>query len=138
MTEISDLPVPTPSPETEPFWAAAREDRLVIPRCDGCGFAWFPPTQACPSCASARFSWANASGRGTVFSFVVFHRVYRRAFKDKVPYVVAIIALEEGPRLVSNIVGIAPEMVRCDMSVRVVFDRRRDGLRVPQFAPAAA
>jgi len=137
MSETPDLPIPIPSPETEPFWAAARKEILVIPRCDECGSTWFPPSEACPSCGAARYSWITASGRGKIFSFVVFHRVYHRAFKDKVPYVVAVIELEEGPRLISNVVGIAPEQVRCDMAVRVVFDPRRDGVKVPQFIPAS-
>ena len=107
MSEAFDFPVPVPSPETEPFWTAAREQRLVLPRCNGCGGHWFPPSLACPLCGFERYSWVPASGRGTVFSFVVYHRVYHRAFKEKVPYVVAVIELEEGPRLISNLVGIA-------------------------------
>lgn len=135
MSENLELPAPVPSPETEPFWAAAREQRLVLPRCDACGDCWFPPSLACPRCGSERHSWVPASGRGTVFSFVVYHRVYHRAFKAKVPYVVAVIELEEGPRLISNVVGIAPEQVRCDMLVRVVFEDIRNGFRIPQFTP---
>ena len=135
MSEDFDFPVPVPSSETEPFWAAAREERLVLPRCDACGGHWFPPSLACPRCGFERYSWVPASGRGTVFSFVVYHRVYHRAFKEKVPYVVAVIELEEGPRLISNVVGIAPEKVRCDMPVSVVFEVLRDGFRIPKFTP---
>ncbi len=125
MSENLELPAPVPSPETEPYWAAAREQRLGLPRCGARGGCW----------VSERHSWVPASGRGTVFSFVVYHRVYHRAFKAKVPYVVAVIELEEGPRLISNVVGIAPEQVRCDMPVRVVFEDIRNGFRIPQFAP---
>jgi len=135
MNENFDIPVPVPSSETDPFWAAARERRLVLPRCDACGGHWFPPSLACPRCGFERYSWVPASGRGTVFSFVVYHRVYHRAFKEKVPYVVAVIELEEGPRLISNVVGIAPEKVRCDMPVSVVFEELRDGFRIPKFTP---
>jgi uncharacterized OB-fold protein len=136
MSETSDLPVPVPSPETKPFWDAAREDRFVIPRCESCGHTWFPPSLACPSCGAEHPSWVAASGRGRVFSFVVYHRVYHRAFKSRVPYVVAVIELEEGPRMIANVVGVAPEKVRCDMPVTVVFEPRRDGIKVPQFVPA--
>ena len=136
MSEEFDIPLPVPSSATEAFWAAAREARLVLPRCDGCGFHWFPPSLACPRCGFERYSWIPASGRGTVFSFVVYHRVYHRAFKNKVPYVVAVIELEEGPRLISNVVGIAPENVRCDMPVSVVFEELRDGIRIPKFTPS--
>ncbi len=136
MSDVSDLPVPEPSLETEAFWAAAREERLVIPRCEDCGFHWFPPSLACPRCGSEHYSWIEASGRGTVFSFTIYHRLYHDAFKHKIPYVVAIIALEEGPRLISNVVGIAADKVRCDMPVQVVFDSRAGGVKVPQFAPS--
>lgn len=138
MSDAADLPIPVPSAETAPFWAAAREEKLVIPRCDKCGGTWFPPSEACPSCGAPHYSWIEASGRGKVFSFVVFHRVYHRAFKGKVPYTVAVIELEEGPRLISNVVGISPDDVRCDMAVRVVFDARGDGVKVPQFTPVGA
>lgn len=136
MSDAVALPVPQPSPATEPFWTAARDSRLVVPRCDSCGTTWLPPSHACPACGSEHHSWQQVSGRGSVFSFVVVHRVYHPAFKDKVPYVVAVIALDEGPRLLSNVVGIAPEDVRCDMRVRVFFEERGEGVRVPQFVPA--
>ena len=76
------------------------------------------------------------SGRGKVFSFVTFHRVYHPAFQDQVPYVVALIALEEGPRLLSNIVGLAPDEVRCDMPVEVAFEDVAEGVALPKFKPA--
>ena len=132
------MPVPRPSRETAPFWAAANEERLVMPRCESCGTYFFPPSLACPSCNAERIAWVPVSGRGSVFSFVIMHRVYHPAFKDKVPYVVAVIALEEGPRLISGIVEIAPDEVRCDMPVEVRFEEVRDGIRIPKFAPAAA
>jgi uncharacterized OB-fold protein len=132
------LPVPRPSRETAPFWAAANEQRLVMPYCESCRTFFFPPSLACPSCTADRIAWAPVSGRGSVFSFTIVHRVYHPAFADKVPYVVAVIALEEGPRLISGIVELAPSDVRCDMPVEVRFDEVRDGIRIPMFAPAKA
>jgi uncharacterized OB-fold protein len=76
------------------------------------------------------------SGRGKVFSFVTFHRVYHPAFATEVPYVVALVELEEGPRLLSNIVGIKPEAVTCDMPVKVTFDDVAETVSVPKFTPA--
>jgi Predicted nucleic-acid-binding protein containing a Zn-ribbon len=76
------------------------------------------------------------SGRGKVFSFVTFHRVYHPAFEQEVPYVVALVELEEGPRLLTNIVGIAPDKVACEMPVKVVFDDVADGVSVPKFTAA--
>lgn len=128
-------PVPEPTAETEPFWAAARDKRLLIPQCRSCQAMWFPPTVMCPSCGSADHAWVEASGRGTVFSFVVMHRVYHPGFADQVPYVVAVVELEEGPRLLSNVVGIPPDQVRCDMPVRVTFDEKRGDITIPQFVP---
>ncbi len=138
MSGGSDMPVPVPTPESQQFWAAAQEKRLVVPKCRSCGATWFPATLACPSCGATNHEWFEVSGRGTVFSFVVMHRVYHPAFAGKVPYVVAVIELEEGPRLLSNLIGIAPSEVRCDMPVQVTFDERRGGMTIPQFTPSAA
>lgn len=129
-------PLPRPAPESAPFWEAAKGHRLELPRCNACGKFWFPPSRSCPHCLAADFAWTPVSGRGTVFSFVVFHRVYHPAYEGEVPYVVALIALEEGPRMLSNVVGIAPDDVRCDMAVKVVFDDVADGVALPKFTPA--
>jgi uncharacterized OB-fold protein len=136
--DATQLPVPRPSQENEPFWNAAREQRLVMPKCGSCGKYSFPASNACQHCGAETLAWVPVSGRGTVFSFVVYHRVYDQAFKDRVPYVVAVIALEEGPRLLTNIVGCEIDQVRCDMPVHVVFDDVREGgMVIPQFTPAA-
>jgi uncharacterized OB-fold protein len=129
-------PIPRPAPESVRYWEAAKHHRLELPRCHACGKFWFPPSQSCPHCLAVDFSWQGVSGRGKVFSFVVFHRVYHPGFEQVVPYVVALVALEEGPRLLTNIVGIAPEKVACEMPVKVVFDDVADGVSVPKFAPA--
>jgi uncharacterized OB-fold protein len=130
------LPLPKPSNETEPFWAAVQERRLVVPKCENCGTLTFPPTVACPACAADRFTWAPVSGRGTIYSFTVYHRVYHPAFKGKVPYVVAVVALEEGPRIISNVVGIPPGEVTCELPVSVIFEEVRDGYLIPKFQKA--
>lgn len=78
--------------------------------------------------------WEDASGHGKVFSFVVVYRVYHPAFANEVPYVVAVVELAEGPRLLSNIVGIAPDKVRCGMPVKVVFEDVSDDCTLPKFA----
>lgn len=134
-TERVLAPLPTPSVETEPFWAAVQERRLLMPVCDACGAVTFPPTVACLKCGGTAFTWTEMSGRGKVFSFVVYHRVYHPAFKDKVPYVLAIVELEEGPRIASNIVGIPPADVTCEMPVTVVYEEVRDGYLIPKFTP---
>ena len=131
------MPLPQPSVETRAFWDAVQQRRLVMPRCEVCGRLTFPPTVACPHCGASAFAWTDVSGRGTVYSFVVYHRVYHPAFKDKVPYVLAVIALDEGPRMVSNVVGIPTGDVRCEMPVRVVYEEVRDGFLIPKFEPVS-
>jgi len=129
-------PVPHPSPESLPFWEGAKAKKLMLPQCRICGQFWFPPSQRCRYCLSAEFDWREAAGLGRIYSFVVYHRVYHPAFENEAPYVVAIIALDEGPRLLSNIVGTAWDQVRCDMRVQVVFEDAESGATLPKFAAA--
>ena len=133
MSERDLLPLPQPSIETEPFWSAVQERKLMMPKCDACGTIAFPPTVACGACEKTQFTWRQMSGDGTVYSFVVYHRVYHPAFADKVPYAVAVVDLDEGPRIISNIVNMPPAEVTCDMPVRVVYDEVRDGYLIPKF-----
>jgi uncharacterized protein len=135
MRDPSKKPAPRPSPESARYWQAAREHRLEIQRCKACGRFWFPPSQSCPHCLAADFAWTPVSGLGKVFSFVTYHRVYHPAFANEVPYVVALVELAEGPRLLTNIVGVAPDAVTCDMPVQVTFDDYEDGVAVPKFTP---
>jgi uncharacterized OB-fold protein len=130
------LPLPEPSIETEQFWAAVQERRLVMPKCVACGTVNFPPRVACEICTKTEFSWTELSGNGTLYSFTVYHRVYHPAFKDKVPYVVGVVELSEGPRIISNIVGMPIAEVTCDMPVTVLYDQVRDGYLIPKFTRA--
>jgi uncharacterized OB-fold protein len=134
--EPKKKPVPRPAPESVKYWQAAKEHRLEIPRCNACDKFWFPPSQSCPHCLSTDFAFVPVSGRGKVFTFVTFHRVYHPAFAKEVPYVVALVELDEGPRLLTNIVGVKPESVTCEMRVKVVFDDVAEDVSVPKFEPA--
>jgi len=135
MTETPRKPKPRPAPESLPYWQAAKEHRLALPKCEDCTQFWFPPSRTCPHCLSTNFSFQNVSGRGKVFSFVTFHRVYRPAFAEDVPYVVALVELEEGPRVLTNILGVTHEDVRCEMPVEVVFDDYDEDVAIPKFRP---
>jgi uncharacterized OB-fold protein len=95
---------------------------------------WFPPAGICPHCLSDDTGWQQVSGRGRVYSFVVFHRAYHPAFE--LPYVVAVVELDEGPRLLSNIVDVEPQRIRCGMHVVVKFEDRSPEISVPKFSPA--
>jgi uncharacterized OB-fold protein len=138
MTAQPPKPKPRPAPESLPYWEAAKEHRLALPRCDDCEQFWFPPSRTCPHCLSMNFAFKTVSGRGKVFSFVTFHRVYRPAFAEDVPYVVALVELDEGPRLLTNILGITPDDVRCEMAVEVVFDDYDTDVSIPKFKPMGA
>ncbi len=138
MTETPRKPKPRPAPESLPYWQAAKEHRLALPKCEDCSQFWFPPSRTCPHCLSTNVSFQNVSGRGKVFSFVTFHRVYRPAFAEDVPYVVALVELEEGPRVLTNILGVTHEDVRCEMPVEVVFDDYDEDIAIPKFRPVSA
>ena len=128
--------VPDPSPLGAPYWDGAAHDQLLIQRCERCAHIFHPPLPVCPSCHSTELSWQPASGRGKVFSYTVVHLAAHPAFADRVPYVAALIELEEGPRMVADVLDIAPEDVRIDMPVIVRFVQVADGVKLPQFVPA--
>lgn len=133
MSDLIPKPKPRPAPESLPYWQAAREHRLALPKCEDCQKFWFPPSRTCPHCLSANFSFQNVSGKGKIFSFVTFHRVYRPAFTNDVPYVVALIELDEGPRLLSNVMGVTHDQVKCEMRVEVVFEDYDEDISIPKF-----
>ena len=126
-------PLPQPSAESRPFWEACRRHELRLQRCLACRQYWFPPSAVCPECLSDEFEWALTSGRGEVFSFVVMHRVYHKGFANDVPYTVALIALEEGPRFLSNLVDCRPDEVHVGMPVEVVFEDVTPEVTLPKF-----
>ncbi len=130
-------PLPLPSPESVPYWEGAKAHRLLVQKCRDCAGHWHPPSTICPSCGARDWDWVAASGRGRVFSFVTYHRVYNKGWDGELPYVVAVIELEEGARLLSNLIGIAAAEVVCDMAVEVVFDDVTPDVTLPKFRPAA-
>jgi uncharacterized OB-fold protein len=98
-----DLPLPEPTELSRPYWDALRDGRLLIQRC-GCGHAWLPARRECPKCLAPDPRWEPASGRGALVSWVVYHTAYHPAFESRLPYHVALVALDEGPHLITNIV----------------------------------
>jgi uncharacterized OB-fold protein len=125
--------LPQPTPLSAPYWQAARAGRLVVQRCAACGHAQLYPRSLCTRCAGERLGWEDASGRGRVKSFTVIRRAVSAAYEADVPYVVALIELAEGPTLMSNVVGCAPEAVRIGAPVRVRFDAWTPDVTVPVF-----
>jgi uncharacterized OB-fold protein len=130
-----ERPLPTPDPGTAAYWEGTRAHQLLLPHCQDCDQVHFYPRTLCPHCGSGRLDWMQAGGRGRVYSFTIVHRPPSSAFKDKVPYVVAIVALEEGPHLMTNIGGCAPDEVRIGMPVEVVWEDFGSAATLPCFAP---
>jgi uncharacterized OB-fold protein len=131
-------PLPVPTPETRPFWEAAHRHELTLPRCRACGAYVFYPRAACPHCLSADLEWCRLSGRGTLHTFTVVHRGLKN-FPLAAPYVIAIVELAEGPRLMTNLIGIEPDpaRLRVGMPVEVVFEDVTPEVTLPRFRPAA-
>lgn len=128
-------PIPVPTADSEAFWAACAEGRLIFQRCGGCGAAQFYPRSLCAACGSRDLAEETASGLGTVFTFTVNHRAPSEAFKADAPYVIALIDLDEGPRLMANVLEADPADVAIGMRVRMTFERRGD-MHLPQAVPA--
>lgn len=122
------------NPVSRPFWDGCEQGVLRLQRCRTCSRPWFYPRPCCPHCMSDQFDWVTASGQGSVYSFSVIRRGPSPAFRP--PYVLALVELKEGVRLLSQIVECSPEAVRVGMSVRVTFGPSPLGLTVPLFRPA--
>lgn len=134
---MSQLPSgdPRPNAETREFWEATREGRLLLGRCDACARVIWYPRAFCPACHSDSTSSFEASGAGTVYSYTVVRRG-RGAWREVSPYVVAYVELDEGPRLLTNLVDVDPDAVEIDMRVSIRFDRSENGYGLARFAPA--
>jgi len=127
--------LPVPTPETAFWWESCRQGRLLIQRCEGCGAHQFYPRANCSSCLGSDLEWCEAAGVGTVATFTVCRVPVAEAWADDLPYVVALVRLDEGPTLMTNIVACDPEAVRTGMPVEVVFETRTAHIAVPQFRP---
>ena len=136
-TEAPARPLPQISPAMAPFFEAARRKELVVQRCQRCGALRFPARDRCSACLAREAEWVPVSGRGKIFSFAVMHQVYHPGFASEVPYAVVLVELEEGPRLVSNVVGYPPGELRVGMPVEVVFDAVTPEVTLPKFRVAA-
>jgi uncharacterized OB-fold protein len=133
----AERPLPDVSPRMRAFWEAAREGRLVIQECGRCGARRFPAAETCDGCLRGdALGWIEASGRGTVFSYVVMHQVHDRAFGAEVPYAVLDVKLDEGPRMISGLESCAISDLRVGLPVEVTFETRGE-LSLPRFRPVS-
>jgi uncharacterized OB-fold protein len=135
MTTIANKPVPAPTRETRLFWEGCKAHELRIQRCGACGHHQFFPRMYCVRCFGDRIEWVKASGRATVLSFTIVRRPVSAAFAADVPYVVALVTLEEGPVMMTNIIGCDPESVRIGMAVEADFEDWTEEISIPKFRP---
>ena len=131
--------VPEPTPETQEFWDGAKRGELRIQRCRACSRAYFYPRPLCPHCGSRDVEWFTASGKGKLYSYVINHRA-PPGFRDAVPYVIAVVQLDEGPRMMSNVMGVeaTPENLPPDLPLEVTWERLSDNISIPLFRPAGS
>ncbi len=135
MTDAPAKPAPRPTADSADFWRYCAEGSLMLRHCRACDATMFYPRILCTNCMSTDLDWRPASGRGTVHAVSVVYRAPGDAFRPDVPYVIALVELAEGPRLMSNIVDCPPDEVHIDMPVRLRFESRGPDIAIPQFAP---
>jgi uncharacterized OB-fold protein len=128
-------PLPAQDELNKPFWEAARRHELVLQHCLRCGSYRYPAGLNCCECLSDELEWKKVSGRGTVYTWTVFHRAYHPAFVDDIPYAVVAIELDEGPRMTSNLVNCSLKDIKIGMRVEVIFEEVSDEISLPKFRP---
>ena len=128
-----EKPLPTPTVETKPFWDSCKKHELRMQKCNQCGYIRYPVGMLCPKCQSAEAEWVKLSGKGKVFSFVIFRQAYDKVWSDDIPYAVGSIELEEGPRMMSNIISCKLDEIKIDMPVEVAFEDVTDEFSLPKF-----
>ena len=124
--------MPHPGPVSEPFWAACRRHELVVQRCAACGHLAFYPRSTCPACGSAELAWQSVSGRGSLHTFTVARRATHPKLAERVPYVIAVVELDEGPRLTSTVVDADPAALRIGQRLVVGFEDHEE-ISLPVF-----
>lgn len=127
-------PWPVPDALADDFYAATAEGRLLIQRCESCEAFQFYPRAYCAGCGASDPRWHESAGRGIVHTFTVVHYTPNHEFAADCPYVLGVVALEEGVHMTARIVGVDPESVRCDLPVQVEF-YEREGFQLPAFSP---
>ena len=141
MTQQADLPPitpPVPQPESDFYWEKCKEHELWLRHCKTCDDIYFYPRDISPCCFSRDTDWVQSSGRGVLHAFAIVHRGPIPAFRDRAPYVVAMVELEGGARMPTNLVDVDPDpsVIKIGMAVEVVFDDLDDKISLPKFRPA--
>ena len=128
-------PLPEVTPDNQPFWDACKKGELSLPKCVDCGHLRLPGP-ICPQCLSMTAEWTRLSGRGRLYTWTTIHQRYHAGFAGETPYNVAMVELDEGPRLIASIVDCGNDDLAIGMSVEVVFDAVTEEVTLPRFGPA--
>ena len=138
MTQGYNKPIPVPQQESDFYWEKAKEEELWLRYCNDTGQAYFYPRDISPYCFSRNTSWIKASGKATLFTYGIVHRAPHPGFAGDVPFVTAIVELEEGPKMATNIVmdDPTPEKLQIGMALEVTFEHITDTIALPKFKPA--
>jgi len=129
-------PLPVPDEVTKPFFEGAKHHELMLQRCKACGAYLYPVKLRCDNCLEGDLEWVKASGKGKLYSFGLMHQLYHPGFTEEIPYNVAVVELDEGIRIVSNIVGCPNSELRVDMPLEVTFEDINEEVSIPKFRPA--
>ncbi|HJL60493.1 MAG TPA: Zn-ribbon domain-containing OB-fold protein [Pseudomonadales bacterium] len=135
---MNDIKRPVPRSDeydTREFWAASKEKELRYQQCKNCNTVVFYPRRHCTGCTDGKLTWKKSEGKGAVYTFSIVRQSYHPFFRNLVPYVVAWIDLDEGPRLLSNVIDVAPEEVSIGQRVELTWEEH-DELNIPLFKPA--
>ncbi len=144
MSDIADKPKPkrfepSATETTEPFWEATKDKRFLIQRCDACDAAIFYPREVCPQCLSSdSLSWRESKGDGTIYAASVQEKPANPLMADRVPYVVALVELDDGIRIMSNVINCEPYAATVGTPVQLTWEALSDGRHLPQFEPKGA
>lgn len=135
MTTNPAPPIPVPDEASAPYFEGAAAGRLMLMRCANCGTHRFPARDRCDVCWSTDTAWVEASGRATLHSWVVFHQMYHPGFADRIPYNVAVVELDEGPRITTNVVDCDLHDLQAGMQLNVMFETVAEGTALAKFRP---
>lgn len=131
-----DKPLPKLNADVKPFWDGCKKHELRFQKCQACGHVRWPPSILCPECHQKETQWIIAGGHGTLYTYAVYHIAYHPGFANDIPYVVAIVELDEGPHLLTNIIDCRPREISCGMNVIVAWEDVTPDITLPKFKPA--
>src|SRR6266508_2927235 len=131
-----EKPLPVKTEENAPYWDSAKVHALALQSCGACGRFRYPVAEFCPTCLSEESAWKPVSGKATLYSFIIVHQRYDPSFAEDLPYNIAVVVLEEGPRLVSNVVDVDNAALRIGMPLTITYDDITEEFTLPKFRPA--